>query len=60
METRAIATSGGFSGVCREYQIDPAIALDSVWAAIDDRKGALFVGNYEVPDRYARWDTGFV
>ncbi|MBI3991811.1 MAG: anthranilate synthase component I [Candidatus Lambdaproteobacteria bacterium] len=60
MEIRKFTTSGGFSGECREYMIDPAIALDSVWAAIDERKGGLFVSNYEVPDRYARWDTGFV
>ncbi|NIP72179.1 MAG: anthranilate synthase component I, partial [Gammaproteobacteria bacterium] len=47
-------------GTCRSEVIDPETALERVWQAIDRRKGGLFVSNYEVPDRYARWDIGFV
>ncbi len=53
-------TAGGLAGRCRKSQIDPATALDGVWSAIECGKGGLFVSNYEVPDRYARWDIGFV
>ena len=35
-------------------------ALNKIFQYIDIKKGALFVSNYEVPDRYSRWDLGFV
>ena len=35
-------------------------ALNKIFQYIDVKKGALFVSNYEVPDRYSRWDLGFV
>jgi anthranilate synthase len=55
-----ITTAGGVTGRCTTTDVDAATALDAVWAAVDRHKGALFVSNYEVPNRYARWDTGFV
>lgn len=35
-------------------------ALELIYEKIDYHKGALFVSNYEVPDRYSRWDIGFI
>ncbi|MFI5401073.1 MAG: chorismate-binding protein, partial [SAR324 cluster bacterium] len=58
--TESFRTAGGVTGRCRIVEVDPATALDSVWAGAARHKGALFVSNYEVPNRYARWDTGFV
>src|SRR5690349_11564299 len=55
-----ITTAGGITGRCTATDVDAATALDGVWAAVDRHKGALYVSNYEVPNRYARWDTGFV
>jgi anthranilate synthase len=60
MSTQPFATAGGITGTCHIEELDPAAALHDVWARIDRRKGGLFVSNYEVPDRYARWDIGFV
>ena len=60
MSERSFTTAGGLKGTRREYSIDPGSALNEIWSRIDRLKGALFVSNYEVPDRYARWDIGFV
>lgn len=60
MSTVSFTTAGGIAAACTKTAIDHSTALDGVWAEIDRRKGALFVSNYEVPDRYARWDIGFV
>ena len=60
MSERSFTTAGGLAGTRREFAIDPGTALNEVWSRIDRLKGALFVSNYEVPDRYARWDIGFV
>ena len=60
MESEKFTTAAGFSGVCRREELPHESALDPIWEAIDSHKGALFVSNYEVPDRYARWDIGFV
>src|SRR5579863_822412 len=53
-------TAGGITGRVRIVEIDPVTALDGIWAGAARHKGALFVSNFEVPNRYARWDTGFV
>ena len=58
--TEPFKTAGGVTGRCHIVVVDPATALDDVWAGVARHKGALFVSNYEVPNRYARWDTGFV
>ena len=50
-------------GIKIEKSITPLIAenaLNKIYQYIDSKKGALFVSNYEVPDRYSRWDLGFV
>jgi anthranilate synthase len=60
MDTQAFRTAGGIAGTRHSEAVDHLSALDGVWAAIDRHKGGLFVSNFEVPDRYARWDIGFV
>jgi anthranilate synthase len=60
MGEQTFRTAGGMKGMRREWETDPGSALGEVWDRIDRHKGALFVSNYEVPDRYARWDIGFV
>ncbi|MDH5751909.1 MAG: anthranilate synthase component I, partial [Deltaproteobacteria bacterium] len=58
--SESFSTAGGVQGTHTVTTLDPATALDEVWKNIETRKGALLVSNYEVPDRYARWDIGFV
>ena len=60
MASQTFTTAGGISGTCTATPLDASTALDGIWAAIDRQRGGLFVSNYEVPDRYSRWDTGFV
>jgi anthranilate synthase len=60
MSEQTFRTAGGLKGLRREWETDPATALGEIWERIDRHRGALFVSNYEVPDRYARWDIGFV
>ncbi len=60
MPDERFVTAGGVAGHKEVYELEPATALEPVWEAIDCGKGGLFVSNYEVPDRYARWDIGFV
>jgi anthranilate synthase len=60
MDSERFTTAGGIRGTRHTGTVDHRTALDGVWAQIDRRKGGLFVSNYEVPDRYARWDIGFV
>jgi anthranilate synthase len=60
MSENPFVTAGGLKGHCRRSEADPATALEAIWAEMDRCKGGLFVSNYEVPDRYARWDIGFV
>ncbi|MEE3122849.1 MAG: anthranilate synthase component I [SAR324 cluster bacterium] len=60
MTSTSFTTEGG---VCIEKSMTPLNdkqALDKIYQYIDTHKGALFVSNYEVPDRYSRWDLGFV
>ena len=60
MAGRKFKTAGGAAGSCERTRLDPETALDGVWGRIDRCKGGLFISNYEVPDRYARWDIGFI
>ena len=60
MNSTPLITQGGLRGTCRTTEIPLDTALDEVWAGVDTCKGGLFVSNFEVPDRYARWDIGFV
>jgi len=60
MNNSTFTTQGGIK---IEKSITPLYAehaLDKIYQYIDTKKGALFVSNYEVPDRYSRWDLGFV
>lgn len=58
--TEAFRTAGGVRGVVLREQLPAETALDAVWKAIDESKGGLFISNYEAPNRYARWDIGFI
>ncbi|NIP73228.1 MAG: hypothetical protein GWO16_09475, partial [Gammaproteobacteria bacterium] len=60
MSSEHFTTAGGISGRRETSPLHHETALDEIWDAIDRHKGGLFVSNYEVPDRYARWDIGFV
>ena len=56
MTSTSFTTAGG---VCIEKSMTPINdkqALDKIFQYIDTHKGALFVSNYEVPDRYSRFE----
>jgi anthranilate synthase len=53
-------TSGQISITRSIHKVDIATAIDAILQKIDTRKGALFSSSYEYPNRYARWDIGFV
>ncbi len=60
MTSTRFTTSGGVNIEKSMTPLDDKQALDKIYQYIDTHKGALFVSNYEVPDRYSRWDLGFV
>ncbi|MCZ6556171.1 MAG: anthranilate synthase component I [SAR324 cluster bacterium] len=60
MSEQSFVTAGGVAGRAEITEQEPGTALDGIWGQMDRCKGGLFVSNYEVPDRYARWDIGFV
>ena len=60
MTSTRFTTSGGVNIEKSMTPLDDQQALDKIYQYIDTHKGALFVSNYEVPDRYSRWDLGFV
>ena len=60
MNSQSFTTKGGIAGTCLTEPLDPDTALEDIWSRIDRSKGGLFVSNFEVPDRYARWDIGFI
>ena len=53
-------TQGGIHVHRTMTPISNQTALDHIYQHIDTHQGALFVSNYEYPDRYSRWDIGFV
>ncbi|HWR56778.1 MAG TPA: anthranilate synthase component I [Negativicutes bacterium] len=42
------------------HKTDVSGATDTILEKINTCKGALFSSSYEFPNRYSRWDTGFV
>ena len=60
MNNSTFTTQGGIKIEKSITLLDAEHALDKIYQYIDTKKGALFVSNYEVPDRYSRWDLGFV
>ena len=60
MTSTRFTTSGGVNIEKSMTPLDDQQALDKIYQYIDTHNGALFVSNYEVPDRYSRWDLGFV
>jgi len=60
MNNSTFTTQGGVKIEKGITSLDVEHALDKIYQYIDTKKGALFVSNYEVPDRYSRWDLGFV
>ena len=60
MNNSTFTTQGGVKIEKGITSLNAEHALDKIYQYIDTKKGALFVSNYEVPDRYSRWDLGFV
>ena len=60
MNNSTFTTQGGVKIEKVITSLNAEHALDKIYQYIDTKKGALFVSNYEVPDRYSRWDLGFV
>jgi anthranilate synthase len=60
MSHLTFTTAGGVQIEKVTTPLDDRHALDQIHQYIDTHKGALFVSNYEVPDRYSRWDLGFI
>jgi len=60
METSGFSTYRGIPVEKIVTPLDASTALRRITDQIDNHKGALMVSNYEVPDRYSRWDIGFV
>ncbi|GIT02809.1 MAG: hypothetical protein CM1200mP28_00680 [Deltaproteobacteria bacterium] len=60
MNNSNFTTQGGIEIEKAITPLEADSALNKIYQYIDTHKGALFVSNYEVPDRYSRWDLGFV
>ena len=60
MNNSTFVTKGGIKIEKSITPLKADQALNKIFQYIDIKKGALFVSNYEVPDRYSRWDLGFV
>ena len=60
MNNSTFTTQGGIEIEKAITPLEADSALNKIYQYIDTHKGALFVSNYEVPDRYSRWDLGFV
>ena len=60
MKNSKFTTQGGIKIEKSITPLDAEHALNKIHQYIDIKKGALFVSNYEVPDRYSRWDLGFI
>jgi len=60
MKNSTFTTIGGIKIEKAVTPLNASQALNKIFQYIDIKKGALFVSNYEVPDRYSRWDLGFV
>src|SRR5262249_55923943 len=41
-------------------EIAPRDAIDGISSSLDDRRGILLASGVEQPERYTRWDVGFV
>lgn len=53
-------TAGGLAIHRSEIAADYEHAIDPLVDALDSRVGVLLSSSYEFPDRYKRWDMGFV
>jgi len=60
MKNSSFTTMGGIKIEKAVTPLNADQALNKIFQYIDVKKGAVFVSNYEVPDRYSRWDLGFV
>ncbi|MFA7431134.1 MAG: anthranilate synthase component I [Rhodospirillaceae bacterium] len=58
--TLDIVTAGGIAIHRSEVQADYDNAISPLVDALDSRVGLLLSSSYEFPDRYKRWDMGFV
>lgn len=60
MESLSYQTQDGLTILRQTTRLKLSEALKPVLEKIDTHQGALFVSNFEYPERYSRWDIGFV
>ncbi|WP_150266633.1 anthranilate synthase component I [Paenibacillus tepidiphilus] len=53
-------TQGDIIVTCSAEKLNLENALDDILNNINHQRGAIFSSSYEYPDRYSRWDVGFV
>ena len=53
-------SKGGITVTRKTAVLDYAAGLDFLIDSLDERRGAYFSSGVEYPDRYSRWDFGFV
>lgn len=57
---KKVITAGPFQVERIIEKIDIIGATDGILEKLNTQKGALFSSSYEFPNRYSRWDTGFI
>lgn len=55
-----LTTAGPFQVERTVEKIDITAATEPILEKINTQRGALFSSSYEFPNRYSRWDTGFI
>lgn len=60
MSTKKYVTKGGITVVRTVTRLPLSSAMDGVRTLINNHRGAILASGYEDPDRYSRWDIGFV
>lgn len=60
MTSERFKTNSGLAVEVMEHSLAPESALDPLYSAIDQSKGAIFSSGFDYPGRHSRWDIGFV
>lgn len=60
MLATSFTTKGGIRVHCLQTELNPTVALDEVYSAIDSHQGAILSSGFDYPGRHSRWDIGFV
>ena len=53
-------TAGGVTILRATYATDYQVSVLPLIEGLDTRRGAVLSSNFEFPNRYTRWDFGFV